>query len=124
MTDFWQQLERLIATSRIVIDRPRGTAHPRFPAVVYPLDYGYLDGTTTVDGGGVDLWRGASGASTLVGVICTADLLKRDAEIKLLLGCTPDEIHTALDFHNGASQRALLVPRPHAPENKTPGADR
>ena len=50
--EFWVYLDRMVGTSRIVIDRPRGSAHPHYPDLVYPLDYGYLDGTTTVDGGG------------------------------------------------------------------------
>jgi inorganic pyrophosphatase len=40
--DFWQALDSLISMSEIVIDRPRGTTHPRYPDFIYPLDYGYL----------------------------------------------------------------------------------
>jgi inorganic pyrophosphatase len=109
--DFWTHLDQLIATSRIVIDRPRGTAHPLYPEVIYPVDYGYLDGTTTVDGGGIDVWRGTSGAARPDAILCTVDLLKRDAEIKILLGCTDEEKRAILDFHNGDTMRALLVRR-------------
>jgi inorganic pyrophosphatase len=109
--DFWTHLDQLVATSRIVIDRPKGTAHPRYPEVIYPVDYGYLDGTTTVDGGGIDVWRGTTGATRPDAILCTVDLLKRDAEIKILLGCSPDEQQTILDFHNGETMRALLVRR-------------
>lgn len=38
--DFWQALDELIRTSEIVIDRPRGSAHPRYPEMIYPVDYG------------------------------------------------------------------------------------
>lgn len=38
--DFWRQLAQLVAESEIVIDRPQGSAHPRYPDFVYPLDYG------------------------------------------------------------------------------------
>jgi inorganic pyrophosphatase len=41
-TDFWCRLDDLVAHSRLCIDRPRGSPHPRYPAFVYPLDYGYL----------------------------------------------------------------------------------
>jgi len=44
------------------IDRPRGTAHPRFPEFIYPLDYGYLEGPQGGDGNAVDVWRGALAA--------------------------------------------------------------
>ena len=41
----------------------------------------------------------------------TVDLQKLDAEIKLLIGCTPDEERLALDFLNGGSMRAMRVRR-------------
>lgn len=52
---FWQALDRLVAECETVIDRPKGTAHPRWPEFVYPLDYGYLRGTSSMDGGGIDV---------------------------------------------------------------------
>lgn len=56
---FWQRLDELLATSKIVIDRPKGSCHPRFPEIVYQLDYGYLDATTSTDGEGLDVWLGS-----------------------------------------------------------------
>lgn len=55
---FWSAVDMLITQSEIVIDRPNGTKHPRFD-FIYPLDYGYLKDTTSPDGGGIDVWRGA-----------------------------------------------------------------
>ena len=109
--DFWTHLDQLVATSQIVIDRPKGTIHPRYPDVIYPVDYGYLDGTTTVDGGGIDVWHGTTEADRPDAILCTVDLLKRDAEIKILLGCSEDEKQTILRFHQGDAMRALLVRR-------------
>ncbi|MEW5871155.1 MAG: nitroreductase family protein [Chloroflexota bacterium] len=109
--DFWDYLDRLVARSPVVIDRPLGSAHPRFPELVYPLDYGYLQGTTTVDEGGIDVWVGSQPGRTLEAVVLTVDLHKRDAELKLLLGCSPAETDTILDFLNGVHMRAWLVPR-------------
>ena len=109
---FWESLDRLIAQSRIVIDRPKGTCHPRYPELAYPLDYGYLDGTTSGDGGGIDVWLGASGTRDLSAVILTVDAFKRDAEIKLLLGCSEEETQIALACSNNDKMRALLVRRP------------
>lgn len=114
--DFWHYLDHLVSTSQVEIDRPKDSAHPRFPNMIYPLDYGYLPGTTTVDGGGIDLFRGSLAGSTLDAVALTVDLEKRDAEIKLLLGCTEAEMQLALDFLNGASMRACLVRRGSGPD--------
>jgi inorganic pyrophosphatase len=110
--NFWNYLERLIAACPLVIDRPKGSRHPRYPDVIYPLDYGYLAGSTTIDGGGLDVWVGTRPERTLAALALTVDLYKRDAEIKLLLGCTGAGTEAILDFFNNSdSMRAVLVPR-------------
>lgn len=73
---FWSALDQLISRSQLVIDRPAGSSHPRYPSTVYPLDYGYLSGTSSMDGGGLDAWLGSDPARRLGGVICTVDLIK------------------------------------------------
>ena len=45
-------------------------------------------------------------------VVCTADGGKRDAELKLLLGCTDDETDVILAFLNYGDMAAILIPRP------------
>lgn len=110
-SDFWDSLQQLIADSQIIIDRQKGSAHPRFPHLIYPLDYGYLKNTKSMDGDGIDLWRGSSSCATLCGIIITVDLMKRDSEIKVLLGCTEEEIATVLAFHNNSQwMKALFLP--------------
>jgi inorganic pyrophosphatase len=117
----WDAADVLVRTSRIVIDRPKGSMHPRFPETTYPLDYGYLDGTTGGDGEGIDVWLGSerSAEPGVTAMACTFDLQDRDAEVKLLVDCTPEEAQVVLAFHNDGSMRAILVPRPapaRAPE--------
>ncbi len=109
--EFWASLDELVAGDRIMIDRPKGSGHPRNPEIIYPLDYGYLENTTAVDGGGVDVWVGTGELGELTALVCTVDLNKRDAEIKLLVGCSEAEIERILAFHNGGSMRAILVKR-------------
>jgi inorganic pyrophosphatase len=114
---FWQGMSELIVTHNIVIDRPQGTTHPRYPDMIYPLDYGYLENTTASDGGGIDVWFGSlntamdrANVKTLTGILCTFDTLKRDAEIKLLIGCSEKDIQTIRVFHEG--MYTLYVPNP------------
>ena len=112
---FWAALDRLIATGRLVIDRPRGTAHPRYPEMIYPLDYGYLADTTAMDGGGIDVWAGSDPARGLDAVMVTVDLMKRDSEIKLLIGCTEEEKQLVWHQHNDSeSMKGMLIRRPGA----------
>ncbi len=109
----WEALDRLVASSRVVIDRPAGSRHPRFGDVVYPLDYGYLEGTTAADGNGIDAWVGSAEGQGIVAIACTLDLLKRDLELKVLLSCTEMEAERVLQFHNTERmQVACLIRRP------------
>lgn len=107
----WQQAEQLIAASEIVIDRPAGLPHPRIPEAVYPLDYGYLAGTTGGDGDGVDVFVGTAPDDCVSGVVCTIDLHKRDAELKLLLRCTDAEITAIEEFYAPLTIAALVIRR-------------
>jgi inorganic pyrophosphatase len=111
LAGFWARADRLVAEHAIVIDRPGGTAHPRYPAVVYPFDYGYLEGTGAVDGDGVDCWRGSLASVAVTGVIVTVDTAKADSEAKWLVGCTPAEMELALATHRTQWQDAMLIPR-------------
>jgi inorganic pyrophosphatase len=75
--NYWKSLQALITDETVVIDRPRGVPHPRYPELIYPLDYGYIEGTTAGDGDGIDIWIGSSGGRTLTGILCTFDTVKR-----------------------------------------------
>ena len=109
---FWQALDSLVSQSEIVIDRPKGSSHPRFADIVYPLDYGYLKDTTAPDGGGIDIWRGSLAEPVVDAVICTVDLLKRDMEIKILIGCTEEEKQLIFKSHNGTElQKGIMLRR-------------
>jgi inorganic pyrophosphatase len=82
---YWEdQLER----HHVVIDRAKGSAHPRYPGWIYPVDYGYIPETVGGDGAEVDVFVG-SASTGLVGVIVTRDRQKDDQELKLL-GCDRD----------------------------------
>ena len=108
---FWTHLEALVTSAELVIERPRGATHPRHPALVYPLDYGYLKGTSGGDGSAIDGWRGSLAEGHLEAGVCTVDLEKREAEIKLLLGCPPAEQQIICAFHQSAWTAALVVER-------------
>jgi inorganic pyrophosphatase len=117
-TRFWQSLDQLVSECRLVIDRPAGTAHPRYPDFIYPFDYGYLEGTQAMDQGGIDIWRGSLSGLKVTGIICTVDLHKKDSEIKILIGCTGAEAQEILTTHNSGSQAGILVLRETKPEEE------
>lgn len=99
-SEFWQALDKLVAESKIIIDRPQGSSHPKYPEFIYPLDYGYLEDTTAMDGGGIDIWCGSEPDMRLDAIMCIVDLKKKDSEIKLLIGCTDGEKEIVYKTHN------------------------
>jgi inorganic pyrophosphatase len=109
-TSFWQEMTRLATSESIVIDRPKGKPHPRYPVLVYPLDYGYVENTSAGDGDGIDVWIGSSNTRTLTGILCTFDTFKRDAEIKLLIGCNEKDVQVIRNFNN--QMHTLFIPNP------------
>ena len=111
MLNFWTRMDNLIATNEVVIDRSKGSAHPTHPEIVYPLDYGYLKGTSAGDGNEIDVWQGSVTDKKLVGVICTVDTRKGDTEVKLLLGCTDDEMDMVNNFHNRYHMSGIIIRR-------------
>jgi inorganic pyrophosphatase len=112
--DFWRRIEALVREHPVVIDRPAGSRHPRYLEFIYPLDYGYLRGTSAADGNGIDTWIGSIGRA-VTGVICTVDTQKMDTEVKILLGCTREEMEIVLAAHNAQSQSGILILREAAP---------
>ncbi len=109
---FWQSVDTLAADHPLVTDRTAGSRHPPFPDLVDPIACGYLDGTSAVNAGGVDVWVGSLGGRTVTGVVCTVDLCKHDAGLEVLIGCSADEIRRIEAVHNDAGMAALLVTRP------------
>ena len=97
---FWLLLDQITQTHSIIIDRPKGSRHPRFRDYIYPLDYGYLEGVDSSDGDGADIWIGSLEQKRVTGIISSVDVLKGDVEIKILYACTKDEIDLIYRDHN------------------------
>ena len=36
--EFWDAIDELVNSSEIVIDRPKGSVHPRYPDFLYKVD--------------------------------------------------------------------------------------
>lgn len=108
---FWNVLERLVENSEIVIDRPKGTAHPKYSKFIYPVDYGYLKNTHSMDSNGIDVWVGTD-EKKVDAIMCIVDLLKRDSEIKILIGCTETEKEMIYKTHNETEyMKGILIRR-------------
>ena len=108
---FWNTLDDLVNYSEIIIDRPKGTAHPKYRNFIYKVDYGYLKDTTSMDGAGIDVWVGTD-EKKIDAIMCIVDLLKKDSEIKILIGCTEEETRIVYETHNETEyMKGILIRR-------------
>ncbi|MFO8098569.1 MAG: inorganic diphosphatase [Salinibacter sp.] len=108
----WAAWAQCLADRGVTIDRPARSAHPEYPSVIYPMDYGFIPGTVGTDDEPVDVFVG-TGATGLAGLLLTRDYRQEDREAKLLYNCTPVEIYTAHGFVNydRSLLEGVLVPR-------------
>mgnify|MGYP000881327527 CR=1 FL=1 len=110
--EFWTAVEKIVNESEIIIDRPKGIAHPKFPDLIYKVDYGYLANTVSMDNGGIDVWVGTDTRKQIDAIMCIIDLMKRDSEIKILIGCTEDEKEVIYHTHNDSEfMKGILIRR-------------
>ena len=109
---FWQKVDTLYLSSKLVIDRQKNTCHYKYSNLIYPVDYGYLTDTTGSDQSPVDVFRGSLKSNMVQSIAISADILKKDCEVKLIIGCTPEEEVEILSFLNQTEfQKAVLIRR-------------
>ncbi|NJK97032.1 MAG: inorganic pyrophosphatase [Bacteroidales bacterium] len=83
-----------------------------FPSVIYPVDYGYITNTKSMDGSCIDVFLGNKTDMQVTGIMCTIDMIKNDSEIKVMVGCSSQEINTVLAFlNNSAFMKAIFIDR-------------
>ena len=89
----------------IKIDRPMGSRHPKYPGIIYPVNYGYIPNVFSKDGEELDVYLlGVNTPATE----CTARIIgivhrHNDVEDKLVaapegMGFTKEEIAEAVHF--------------------------
>jgi len=109
---FWQKLDTLYFSSSIIITQPAGSAHPTFGNLIYPVNYGYLSDTLSQDETGISIYKGSLSANQVNTVIIASDILKKDIEVKLLVGCSLTEEEAILRFTNQTDfQKTILIRR-------------
>jgi inorganic pyrophosphatase len=61
-------------------------------------------------GDSIDVWIGSNQEKKLTGILWTFDKMKRDAEIKILIGCTLEDVAKIQGFKSGMAM--LFIPNP------------
>lgn len=114
---FWQKLDTLLLSSTCTIDRPKGSEHFKYRNLIYPVDYGFLSDTLGSDQTPIDIFRGSRSTNSVDAIAVSADILKKDCKVKLLVGCDEKETLLILQFLNQTEfQKAILIRR----GNETP----
>ena len=104
---FWQKIDSLILSTNVVISQEKGSNHPEYLNMVYPVNYGYLEDTDAIK-----VFKGSDSNSKVEAVMVVADILKRDLEVKLFWSCTEEEELEILQFINQTDyQKGILVRR-------------
>lgn len=107
---FWQKLDTIYLSSELIIDKPKGYVHPLYANLIYPVDYGYLNDTLAANDG-ISVYKGNE-KTGLQHLIISADILKKDVEIKLLVDCNIEEVTEILTFLNQTDlQKSVLISR-------------
>ena len=110
--EFWKYLNKLVSENEIIIDRPKGSRHPKYDDMVYSVDYGYINNTKSMDNGCIDIFVGSDPNKEIDAILCIIDLIKKDSEIKILMGCSKDEKEKIYNFLNGSEfMKAIFVKR-------------
>jgi inorganic pyrophosphatase len=110
--NYWNFIEDMIDKNGFVIDRKKGTAHPRYAHMIYPIDYGYIENTQSTDNNEIDIFVGSKNGKGVVGVINTIDKMKNDIEAKIVFNCSYREIKMILSFLNNSDyMKAIFIRR-------------
>jgi len=110
----WPVWDRLIEDMGITLDRPKDSTHPVHDSIRYPIDYGYINGTSGADGEEVDIFVGTED-NGLIAAISTTDFRKNDRELKLIYNCSPTEIYLVngfINFDRDLMEGKLVMRRP------------
>ncbi len=109
---FWQKLDTLYLANDLVLDKPKGTVHKRFSNLVYPVDYGFFREVVDTDEEHIRVFKGSEKTSSVDAIVVCVDILKKDIEVKLLVGCNQEEELNILAFLNQTDfQKAVILRR-------------
>ncbi len=107
---FWQKLDTLYLSGDLIIDRPKGTSHPFYSNLIYPVDYGHLKDMQESER--IACYRGSIKESKINAIVVCADILNKDIEVKLLVGCNEKEERDILGFLNQTDfQKSVIIRR-------------
>lgn len=109
---FWQKLDTLLYTLDYKQIRAKGDVHPKYTNLVYPLEYGYLLDPDNEGSVVAKVFKGSLSPKKSDQIILSVDILQKDIDVKILMGCSVEEQMMILKFLNQtAFQKTILIRR-------------
>ncbi len=93
---FWQKVDSLYLSGTRKIIKKKGEVHDTFKNLVYPLDYARIEDMKSVSGHGVAVYLGSENRNKVSALVVAADILEKELDVKVLAGCTEEEIEEVL----------------------------
>ena len=97
---FWQKVDSLYLSGSRRLIKKKGEQHDTYKNLVYPLDYARIEDMKSVSGHGVAVYLGSDNRNKVSGLIVAADILEKELDVKVLAGCTDEEIEDVLRYLN------------------------
>jgi hypothetical protein len=107
---FWQKLDTLWFGSSFNQTQGVGDHHLQYSNIVYPVPYGYLKDTTSVNHG-IAAFRGSAKGKGIRAIIVATDILNKEVDVKLLIDCTNEEENMILHFLNQLEFQKTIIAR-------------
>ncbi len=109
---FWMKIETLFLSGKLNLTKKKGEVHPVFKNLIYPTDYGHLGDTKSVSDEGVTVYAGSGDRNQITALAIAADILTKELDVKMLIGCTEEETDQILHFLNQTDyQKTVLIRR-------------
>lgn len=106
----------LLKMVHVQIDRPLGTRHPEHPALIYPVNYGFLPGTVSGDGEEIDAYVLGEfmPLTEFDGIVIAVIRRKNDKEDKLVVADRPgrydrQQIAALLEFQERFFESEVII---------------
>lgn len=109
---FWQKVDTLFLSNDVKVTKKKGDVHDTFRNLVYPLDYGRIEDLASVSGKGVGVYLGSGNRHQVTALAVAADILAKELDVKILAGCTEEEVSQVLHYLNQTDfQKTVLIRR-------------
>lgn len=109
---FWQKVDTLYLSGNRNLIKKKGEHHDEFQNLVFPVDYARIEDMKSVSGHGVAVYMGSENRNKVSALVVAADILAKELDVKVLAGCTEEEIEDVLRYLNQTDfQKTVLIRR-------------